>query len=146
MFGTKENCWTESIHFKVVDLESPYHALLGRPALAKFMISTHMAYLKMKLLGPNGIITITGNYMRSMECASAGSCLAESLITAAEKRRIKEVVAMAQSVQQGMPGIPGYVNLEQNVAFQVPKETKKVNVDPVFPDNNVIIGTGLTDK
>ena len=53
---------------------------------------------------------------------------------------------MAQSAQQGMPGMPGYVNPEQNAAFPVPKKTKKVNVDPMFPDHNVIIGTGLTDK
>ena len=33
MFGTK-HCRTESLEFEVVDLPSPYHALLGRPALA----------------------------------------------------------------------------------------------------------------
>jgi hypothetical protein len=37
--------------FEVVDPDSPYHALLGRPALAKFMASTHVAYLKMKMPG-----------------------------------------------------------------------------------------------
>ena len=110
------------------------------------MISTHMAYLKMKLPGPNGIITIAGNYKRSLECASAGSNLAESLIIAEEKKRIKEVVALAQSTQMGMPGMPGYVNPDQNAAFQASKETKKVNIDPVFPDHNVIIRAGLTDK
>ena len=77
LFGTKENCRTESLLFEVDDLESPYHALLGRPALAKFMASTHMPYLKMKLPGPNGVITISGDYRKSLECASAGSRLAE---------------------------------------------------------------------
>ena len=105
-----------------------------------------MAYLKMKLPGPNGIITIAGNYKRSLKCASAGSNLAESLIIAEEKRRIKEVVALAQSAQAGMPGMPGYINPEQGATFQASKETKKVNVDPEFPDHNVIIGAGLTDK
>ena len=92
LFGNKENNRIESLQFEVVDLESPYHALLGRPALAKFMASTHVAYLKMKLPGPN--ITISGNYKRAMECASAGSNLAESLVIAAEKKRILEVVAL----------------------------------------------------
>ena len=73
--------------------------------MAKFMASTHVAYLKMKMSGPNGIITISGNYKRSMECASAGSLLAESLIIAAEKRKIHEVVALAQASQLGMPGM-----------------------------------------
>lgn len=107
------------------------------------MASTHSAYLKMKLSGPNGIITISGDYKRSLECASAGSCLAESLIIAAEKKRIHEVVALAQSAQLGMPNM---ANPEQTAAFQVPKETKKINVDPAFPDHNIIIGTGLTEK
>ena len=107
------------------------------------MISTDVGYFKMKLPGPNGIITISGNYKRSMECASAGSSLDESLIIAAEKKRIYEVVALAQSAQLGMPGI---ANPEQNAAFQVPKETKKINVDPAFSEHTAIIGTGLTEK
>ena len=45
-----------------------------------------------------------------------------------------------------MSSMLGYVNPDQNAAFQASKETKKVNVDPVFPDHNVIIGAGLTDK
>jgi len=143
LFGTKDNCRTESIQFEVVDLESPYHALLGRPALSKFMISTHVGYLKMKMPGPNGIITISGDYKHSLQCASAGSCLAELLIIAAEKKKIHEVVALAQSAQLGMPGM---ANPEQNANFEVPKETKKINVDPACPDHNIIIGTGLTEK
>ena len=47
--------------FEVVDLENLYHALLGRTALAKFMASTHMPYLKMKMPGPQGVITISGD-------------------------------------------------------------------------------------
>ena len=103
LFGTRENCRTECLLFEVVDLESPYHALLGRPALAKFMASTHMTYLKMKMPGPNGVITIIGDYKKSLECASAGSKLAESMVIAAEKMRIHEAVAMAQSAQLSSP-------------------------------------------
>ncbi|KAK1626145.1 hypothetical protein QYE76_000460 [Lolium multiflorum] len=36
MFGKPDNFRTENIEFEVVDLVSPYHALLGRPALTKF--------------------------------------------------------------------------------------------------------------
>ena len=100
LFGTKENCRTESLLFEVVDLESPYHALLGRPALAKFMASTHIPNLKMKLPGPNGVITISGDYRKSLECASAGSRMAESMVIAAEKKRIYEVAPLAQSAKQ----------------------------------------------
>jgi hypothetical protein len=59
LFGEKDNHRRESIWFEVVDLNSPYHALLGRLALAKFMPVPHYTYLKMKLPGPRGVITIT---------------------------------------------------------------------------------------
>ena len=73
----------EAIWFEVVDLESPYHALLGRPALAKFMVVRHYAYLKMKMPGTKGIITISGYYEKSADCAAASSRLTESLVIAA---------------------------------------------------------------
>jgi hypothetical protein len=71
MFGNRDNCRVENLMFEVVDLDSPYHALLGRPALAKFMASTHVAYLKMKMPRPRGVISIIGDYKRSMACATA---------------------------------------------------------------------------
>jgi hypothetical protein len=49
LFRKKGNSRREPIWFKVVNISSPYHALLGHPALAKFMAVPHYAYLKMKL-------------------------------------------------------------------------------------------------
>ena len=74
--------------------------------------------------GPNGVITISGNHKRSMECALAGSNLAQSLVIAEEKRRIKEVVERAQ--QAVLMGMPNMANLNGSVTFQAPKETKQV--------------------
>ena len=107
------------------------------------MASTHMPYLKMKLPGPNGIITVNGDYKKSLECASAGSKLAEAMVIAAEKKKIYEVVALAQSAQLGMPGMH---NPQASVAFQASKETKKINVDEANPDHTIIIGAGLDKK
>jgi hypothetical protein len=59
LFGEKGNSCRGPIWFEVVDISSPYHALLGRSALAKFMVVPHYAYLKMKLLGPKGVITVS---------------------------------------------------------------------------------------
>jgi hypothetical protein len=44
IFGMRENYHTEFIKFKVVSFESSYHAILGRPALAKFMAVPHYVY------------------------------------------------------------------------------------------------------
>jgi hypothetical protein len=46
LFGKKGNSHREPIWFEVVDITSPYHALLGRPPLAKFMAVPHYTYLK----------------------------------------------------------------------------------------------------
>jgi hypothetical protein len=54
--------------------------------MAKFMMVPHYAYLKMKMPGPKGIITIVGDYKKSLECVAAGYRLAESLVIAEEKR------------------------------------------------------------
>ena len=63
------------------------------------MATTHMAYLKMKMPGPNGIITIARDYKRALQCATVGSNLAESMVIQAEKSKMHEVVAMAKSAQ-----------------------------------------------
>lgn len=76
MFGKPDHFRTDAVKFEVVDLVSPYHALLGRPALTKFMAVPHYGYLKMKLPGPKGVITIAGDYRRSMECATQSSKMA----------------------------------------------------------------------
>jgi hypothetical protein len=40
-FGTSTNYRTEFIQFEVVDFGTSYHAILGRPALAKFTAIPH---------------------------------------------------------------------------------------------------------
>jgi hypothetical protein len=145
MFGNRDNCRVENLMFEVVDLESPYHALLGRPALAKFMASTHVAYLKMKMPGPGGVITIIGDYKRSMACALARSNLAETLIIVEEKKKLKRVVEIAEVVVAGKP-MPGMTNPNGTTSFQVAKEIKKVALDDVFPERHALIGVGLDPK
>jgi hypothetical protein len=145
MFFNRDNCRVENLLFEVVDLDSPYHVLLGRPALAKFMASTHVVYLKMKMSGPRGVITIIGDYKRWMACATAGSNLAETLIIVEEKKRLKRAVEIAETVVAGKP-LPGMTNPSGGTSFQVAKEVKKVPLDEVFPERHALIGAGLDPK
>jgi hypothetical protein len=96
LFGKKGNSHCEPIWFEVVDISSPYHALLGRLALAKFMAVPHYAYLKMKLPGPRGVITVSGSFKKSLACAKESSQLAEALVIAEEKRQLLHRVELAQ--------------------------------------------------
>src|SRR4051812_43717091 len=47
-FGNVENFRSKIIPFEVVDLESPYHAILGRSAYVRFMARPCYVYLKLK--------------------------------------------------------------------------------------------------
>jgi hypothetical protein len=45
-----------------------YNAFLERPALIKFMVIPHYAYLVLKMSGPNGVISIKGDVKRAYDC------------------------------------------------------------------------------
>ena len=45
----------------MVDFLGSYHAILGRPCYTKFMAIPNYTYLKLKMPGPHGIITIGGD-------------------------------------------------------------------------------------
>jgi hypothetical protein len=68
IFGDSKNFWKEKLMFEVVDFHSAYHAILGRLAYARFMAHPCYMYLKLKMPGPKGVITITGNRQRAKEC------------------------------------------------------------------------------
>ncbi|KAK1627581.1 hypothetical protein QYE76_001896 [Lolium multiflorum] len=136
-FGGRDNCRVENVEFEVVDLDSPYHALLGRPALAAFMATTHTAYLKMKMPAPRGPLTVVGNYKVSLETASAGSNLAESLVIAEEKKRMQTAVALAQSSQLSLAAMSENMG---SPAFKPTNETKDIVLDPAYPERTVRIG------
>ncbi|KAK1679976.1 hypothetical protein QYE76_040824 [Lolium multiflorum] len=143
MFGKPDNFRTENVEFEVVDLVSPYHALLGRPALTKFMAVPHYGYLKMKLPGPKGVITVAGDYRRSMDCATQSSKMAQTLVIATEKQLIHDAVALAKAAQADMPAVG---NPAGTTHFQPADNTKKILLDPAQPDKYVTIGAGLSSK
>jgi hypothetical protein len=124
LFSEKDNHRRKPIWFELVDLNSPYHALLGRPALAKFMVVPHYAYLKMKLPGPCGVITVTGCYKKLIECARASSKLAEALVIAEEKRQLLQRVAATQPGRPA-PSQPAPHLKPANGIQEVPPEVGK---------------------
>jgi hypothetical protein len=42
--------------------------VLGRPCYAKFMVVPNYTYLKLKMLGPKGTITVGSTYHHAYEC------------------------------------------------------------------------------
>jgi hypothetical protein len=62
------NFHTETLTFEVVGFSGTYHAILGKLAYTKFVAVTNYTYLKLKIPGPRGIITVGPMYQRAYEC------------------------------------------------------------------------------
>ncbi len=68
-FGaSRDNYRTEYIKFEVADIETSYHAILGRPAIAKFMAVPHYTYLVLKMPSPAGVLSLQGDLKISHDC------------------------------------------------------------------------------
>jgi hypothetical protein len=71
------NTWGVTVGFR-----GTYHAVLGRPCYAKFMVVPNYTYLKLKMPGPKGIITVGSTYRHAyecdMECVEYAEAIAES--------------------------------------------------------------------
>jgi hypothetical protein len=67
-FGTPSNFRKETLTFEVVGFRGTYHAVLGRPCDTKFMVVPNYTYLKLKMSGPNGVITVGSTYRHTYEC------------------------------------------------------------------------------
>jgi hypothetical protein len=67
-FRTPSNFRKETLTFEVVGFRGTYHAVLGRPCYAKFMVVPNYTYLKLKMPGPNETITVGSTYRHAYEC------------------------------------------------------------------------------
>jgi hypothetical protein len=68
-FGeSRDNYRTEYVKFEVADFERSYHAILGRPAIAKFMVVPHYTYLVLKMPSPVGVLSLQGDLKISHDC------------------------------------------------------------------------------
>ena len=76
VFGSPDNFRSEELIFDIVPFRSGYHALLGRTTFAKFNAVPHYAYLKLKMPGPRGVITVNGNTERSLRTEEHTAALA----------------------------------------------------------------------
>jgi hypothetical protein len=59
---------TDYMKFKVADFETFYHAILGRPAITKFMVLPHYTYLVLKMSSPAGVLSLQGDLKISHDC------------------------------------------------------------------------------
>ena len=68
----------------MVDFLGSYHAILGRPWCAKFMAIPNYTYLKLKMTGPNDVITVGSAFSHAFTCDHEHFKLATTVINSSE--------------------------------------------------------------
>ena len=83
-FGSRANFHSEVLTFTVVDFLGSYHAILGRPCYAKFMAIPNYTYLKLKMPGPNSVITVSSAFSHAFACDREHYELATAVVNSSE--------------------------------------------------------------
>ncbi|KAI5014770.1 hypothetical protein ZWY2020_056160 [Hordeum vulgare] len=129
----------ERLTFEVVDFRSSYHTILGRPAYTCFMAHPCYVYLKLKMPGPKGVITLTGDRKVIEECLQQGSKISNEPVLAAELDGYKKAVDIANLLNSKRPATES--------AFQSAGEMKQVQIHPTDSSaSKTNISTSLGDK
>ena len=141
-FGTEQNFRTEYIKFEVADFESSYHAILGRPALAKFMAIPNYVYLLLKMPGNSGVLSLCGDLLKSFECDKEAI---DHATTTRVPSSVSEILAAAKelSLKESMPSKKP---TQSSVKPTSDLGTKIIQLQEGDDSKTAIIGAGLGDK
>jgi hypothetical protein len=135
-FGTPDNFRKETLTFEVVGFRGAYQAILGWSCYAKFMAVPNYTYLRMKMLGPKGVITVGSSIEHTfdcnVECVEHAEALAldEALMATMEKLVNKYLDSTAKHVG----------------SFKAAEQTKEVPLDPAAPEGKVLRVSSTLDQ
>jgi hypothetical protein len=82
-FGTEDNFRTENVQFEVAEVNLPFNAIIGRPALYQFMVVAHYGYLVLKMPSPAGVLTVQSDRAAAVVAVEKLHALATGLAPAA---------------------------------------------------------------
>jgi len=100
------------------------------------MLVPNYTYLKLKMLGPRGVITIGTSFQRAYECEVECCEHAAAIIASSELAAIRERTAGEPLDSKRSAG-----------SFEPVEGIKEIPVDPSNPDGKVLqIGTTLSSK
>jgi hypothetical protein len=143
-FGeTRENYHTEYIKFEVADFETSYHAILGGPAIAKFMAVPHYTYLVLMMPSPAGVLSLQGDLKISFDCDTEAVELAA---TNQVPNAMMEIYAASKKLAPSELDIP---EKSDNVNKpQLVEEVQVKTIDLGIGDSSktTTIGAGLEPK
>jgi hypothetical protein len=135
-FGTPSNFRRETLTCEVVGFRGTYHAVLGRPCYAKFIAVPNYTYLKLKMSGPNGVITVGPTYRHAYECEMECVDYAEALVES------EALIADLESLSKEAPDVKRHAG-----NFEPAETVKSVPLDPSNDASKQIrIGSELDPK
>jgi hypothetical protein len=140
---TRENYRTEYIKFEVTDFETAYHAILGRPAIAKFMAIPHYTYLVLKMPSPASVLSLQGDLKISFDCDTEAVELAA---TNQVPNAMIEIYAASKKLAPSELDIPE--NSDKGNKPQPSEELQVKTIDLGTGNNSktTTIGAGLDPK
>ena len=100
VFGSPDKFRREELIFDIVPFRSGYHALLGRTAFAKFNAVPHYTYLKLKMPGPRGVITVNGNTERSLRTEEHTAVLAAEVQSSLSRQFLSPITQHPDTVKR----------------------------------------------
>src|SRR5215216_4630854 len=142
-FGGELNYRTEKIIFYVAKIPLSYNGILGRPALAKFMVASHYAYNTLKMPGPMSIITVHSDKKDALICAdqlyreavaaTAAKALAPAIEAPGRKKAGKTTCThsgkrTSSECGASVEDVPECSTSKSKKSKAAPPETKKVSV------------------
>jgi hypothetical protein len=127
-FGTPDNLRKETLTFEVMGFKGAYHAILGRPWYAKFMAVPNYTYLKMKMSGPKGTITVGSSIEHAFDCNI--ECVEHVEALALDETHVADMEKLAN---EGLDSSAKHVG-----SFEAAKQTKEVPLDPVAPEGKTL--------
>ncbi|XP_040256294.1 uncharacterized protein [Aegilops tauschii subsp. strangulata] len=99
VFGSPENLRSEELTFDIVPFHRGYHTLLGCTTLDRLNAVPHYAYLKLKLPGPDDVITINGNTQCSLRTKEQTTAFAAEVQASEEATRLGKRTPAHQSIR-----------------------------------------------
>lgn len=101
------------------------------------MVIPNYSYLKLKMLGPNSVITVSGSFEQAYVSSREHFDLAVAAANSAELIELRATVTECR---------PDCAKSDPATAFRPTNETKAVAVDPTDPTKTVWIGSQLPSK
>jgi hypothetical protein len=143
-FGeTRENYRTEYIKFKVADFETSYHAILGRPVIAKFMVVPHYTYLVLKMPSPAGVLSLQGDLKISFDCDTEA---VELTATNQVPNAMMEIYAASKKLAPSELDIPEKSDTTNKPQSSEEVQVKAIDLGTCDNSKTTMIGAGLDSK